>query len=210
MQKFQFPTDVCQTSLEGFLLGFYWCYLKSDVPSAFPGEMCPALGLLKQLKWAVGFARAQEVWSTARSCIFPSNSKHGWKLFYREVLAVFVAEFCSGRAGSYGGVAPTCAHLHSCLLSKLLQVGSSERLAQAAKCLAESTGSLAEPGAELQSAVFQAFASSHGPSPLLPFSWLTSWQTAAICVQGQLLLQRCLTSILQMFEVPFPSYLCEL
>lgn len=115
------------------------------------------------------------------------------------------------RAGSCGSAACTCAHL--CLFLYLLSIpgaaAGAQLQAQAAKLLAwHSTGSLAEPGIELQSAVFQALAFSHRPIP--PLHSLTSWQTAASCVQGQLLLQRCLTSILQMFEVPFPPCLCEL
>lgn len=97
----------------------------------------------------------------------------------------------------------------TCTLSIPGAAAGARLQAQAAKLLAwHNTGSLAEPGIELQSAVFQALAFSHRPIP--PLHSLTSWQTAASCVQGQLLLQRCLTSILQMFEVPFPPCLCEL
>lgn len=98
-----------------------------------------------------------------------------------------------------------------CLFPKLLQVGSSEKLARAVKQLAWcSVGCLVEPGIELQSAVSQALAPSRRPVQPLPFTRVTSRQTAASCVLGQLLLQHCLTSMLQMFEVPFPPYLCEL
>lgn len=98
-----------------------------------------------------------------------------------------------------------------CLFPKLLQVGSSEKLAQAVKQLAWcSVGCLVEPGIELQSAISQALAPSRRPVPPPPFTPLTSQQTAASCVLGQLLLHCCLTSILQMFEVPFPPCLCEL
>lgn len=74
-----------------------------------------------------------------------------------------------------------------------------------------STGSLAEPGIELQqSAVFQPLAPSHGAIPPLPFAVLTSRQTACSCVRGQLPSRRFLTPVLQMFEVPFPPCFCEL
>jgi len=79
------------------------------------------------------------------------------------------------------------------------------KLALAARQLAWSrTGSLAEPGIELPSAVPQALAPSHRPIPPLPFARVTSRQTTASCARGQLVLQRCLTAILQMFDVPFP------
>lgn len=84
------------------------------------------------------------------------------------------------RAGSCGSAACTCAHLY---LSIPGAAAGAQLQAQAAKLFAwHSTGSLAEPGIEVQSAIFQALAFSRRPIP--PLHSLMSWQPAASCVQA--------------------------